>query len=98
METTAKLTTVDANDASNATSIDKATATPSLNNSAPDMSSFTYSHEEVRQLLEDAKLDGWEEGYEEGSKKLMESYKDGYEARQKLDEEKRRESMQGGTA
>jgi hypothetical protein len=27
--------------------------------SSPDTSSFTYSHKEVQQLLEDARLDGW---------------------------------------
>jgi hypothetical protein len=48
--------------------------------SSPDTSTFTYSHKEVQQLLEDARLDGWEEGYEEGSKRLMEGYRDGYEA------------------
>jgi hypothetical protein len=61
-----------------------------------DTSSFTYSHEEVRQLLEDARLDGWEEGYEEGSKKLMEGYRDGYEARRKLDEEKEERARKEG--
>jgi hypothetical protein len=60
------------------------TAASSPVDPAPDTSSFTYSHEEVQQLLESARLDGWEEGYEEGSKKLMEGYRDGYEAGKKL--------------
>jgi hypothetical protein len=77
---TADATTIKVNNAGNTTSIDIATDTPLPNNSAPDTSSFTYSHEEVQQLLEDARLDGWEEGYKEGSKKLMEGYRDGYEA------------------
>jgi hypothetical protein len=77
---TVDATTIKVNDSSNTTSIDIATAAPLPNNSSPDTSSFTYSHEEVQQLLEDARLDGWEEGYEEGSKKLMEGYRDGYEA------------------
>jgi hypothetical protein len=64
--------------------------------SSPDTSSFTYSHKEVQQLLEDARLDGWEEGYEEGSKRLMEGYRDGYEARRKLDQEKGEQACKKG--
>jgi hypothetical protein len=63
---------------------------------SPDTSSFTYSHEEVQQLLEDARLDGWEEGYEEGSKRLMKGYRDGYEARWKLDQEKGKQACKKG--
>jgi hypothetical protein len=73
------------------TTANAATAAPS-----PDTSSFTYSHEEVQQLLEDARLDGWEEGYEEGSKRLMEGYRDGYEARWKLDQEKGEQARKKG--
>ena len=60
------------------------TAASSPVDPALDTSSFTYSHEEVQQLLEGARLNGWEEGYEEGSKKLMEGYRGGYEAGKKL--------------
>jgi hypothetical protein len=64
--------------------------------SSPDTSSFTYSHEEVQQLMEDARLDGWEEGYEEGSKRLMEGYRDRYEAQWKLDQEKEEQACKTG--
>jgi hypothetical protein len=71
---TTGVTTSDPNNASNINAID----------STPDTSSLTYSHEEVRILLEEARLDGYQEGYdegnEEGSKRLMEGYRDGYEA------------------
>ena len=69
--------TVNTNDTRN---IDIATAMSSPVKSMPDTSLFTYSHEEVYTLLEEAKLDGWQEGYEEGSRKLMQSYREGYEA------------------
>lgn len=55
-------------DASNATHIDTATATSPLNDSTPDTDSFTYSHEEVQLLVEEAKLDRWQEGFDEGHK------------------------------
>jgi len=54
------------NNANNATHIDTATAMLPPNDSTPDMDSFTYSHEEVQELLEDAKLDGYQEGFKEG--------------------------------
>jgi hypothetical protein len=41
-------------------------ATLSTNNETSQLLHFTYSHEEVQQLLEDAKLDGWQAGFEEG--------------------------------
>jgi hypothetical protein len=63
---------------------------------ALDTSSFTYSHDEVQQLLEGARLDGWEEGYEEGSKRLMEGYRDGYEAGKKLGLEKEETARRNG--
>ena len=43
-----------------------ATLATSPLSASPDTSPFTYSHKEVQQLLEDARLDGWDEGYEEG--------------------------------
>jgi hypothetical protein len=46
--------------------------------------------------MEDARLDGWEEGYEEGSKRLMEGYRDGYKARRKLDQEKGEQAHKKG--
>ena len=73
-------------DGNDATCINTAASSPV--DPAPDTSSFTYSHEEVQQLLEGARLDGWEEGYKEGSKKLMEGYRDGYGAGKKLGLEK----------
>ena len=79
--TTANTAANNANDTNSTTNVDANTAVSSPVNPTPDTSSLTYSHEEVRILLEDAKLDGWQEGYEEGSKKLMEGYRDGYEAR-----------------
>ena len=72
--------TNDASSASNTTDIDTATAASPPVDPTLNTSSFTYSHEEVWQLLENARLKGWEEGYEEGSKRLMEGYRDGYEA------------------
>ena len=76
-ETTANPTT---NDASNVTSIDTATAMSSTNNIGLQPQLLTYSTEEVQKLLANVRLDGWQEGYEEGSKKLIEGYRDGYEA------------------
>jgi hypothetical protein len=48
--------TSDPNDASNINAID----------STPDTSALTYSHEEVCILLEEARLDEYQEGYDEG--------------------------------
>jgi flagellar biosynthesis/type III secretory pathway protein FliH len=77
--TTANTVAVDANDASNTTRVDTATAT------SPTNEPFTYSHDEVQQLLEDARLDGWQEGFEEGHRTGRKSgheegREDGYEA------------------
>jgi flagellar biosynthesis/type III secretory pathway protein FliH len=56
-----------------------------------------YNHEEVRLLLENAKLKGWQEGFEEGHRTgrktgheegKEDGYKEGYEAREKLGQEK----------
>jgi flagellar biosynthesis/type III secretory pathway protein FliH len=55
--TTADAATHDANDE---TCVDTATA------ASPTNEPFTYSHEEVQQLLEDARLDGYQEGFEQG--------------------------------
>jgi hypothetical protein len=87
---TTGVTTSNPNDASNINAID----------STPDTSSLTYSHEEVCILLEEARLDGYQEGYdkgnEEGSKRLMEGYRDGYEAQWKLDQEKEEQPHKTG--
>jgi len=61
--TTAGTATNNANDMMH---VDTATAALPPNDSTPDMDSFTYSHKEVQELLEDAKLDGYQEGFEEG--------------------------------
>ena len=53
---------------SNETRVDTATAASSPNDSTLDTSSLTYSHKEVRILLEEAKLHGWQEGFDEGHK------------------------------
>jgi flagellar biosynthesis/type III secretory pathway protein FliH len=44
------------------------TAASSINDETSQTLPFTYSHEEVQQLLEDARLDGWQAGFEEGHK------------------------------
>jgi hypothetical protein len=44
------------------------TVTLSINNKTSQALPFTYSHEEVQQLLEDARLDGWQARFEEGHK------------------------------
>jgi flagellar biosynthesis/type III secretory pathway protein FliH len=44
------------------------TAALSINDKTSQTLPFTYSHEEVQQLLEDARLDGWQAGFEEGHK------------------------------
>jgi hypothetical protein len=52
------------------------------------MDSFTYGHKEVWLLLEEAKLDGWQQGFEEGHRTgrktgqeegKVDSYEEGYE-------------------
>jgi flagellar biosynthesis/type III secretory pathway protein FliH len=63
--TTVNTAAIDANDE---TRIDTATAESSVNDSPQDTQSLTYSHEEVQQLLEDSRLEGWEAGFEEGHK------------------------------
>jgi len=49
--------------ASNAMHIDTATAALPANNESSQPLEFTYSHEEVQGLLEDARLDGYQEGF-----------------------------------
>ena len=56
--TTADTAAPDANDTSTAMSSTNDTDSPP----------FTYSHNEVQQLLEDARLDGWQKGFNEGHK------------------------------
>ena len=94
--TTAYTAANNANDTSSMTNVNANMAVLSPVNLTPDTSSSTYSHEEVHILLEEAKLDGWQEGYEEGSKKLMEGYRDGYEARRKLEDEKEERDCKEG--
>ena len=94
--TTANTATNNANDTNSTTNVDTNMAVSFPVNLTPDTSSLTYSHEEVRILLEEAKLDGGQAGYEEGSKKLMEGYRDGYEARRKLDKEKEERECKEG--
>ena len=52
-------TTIDAIEASKATRTDTATATSSTDDINSELQPFTYSHEEVRILLGEAKLDGY---------------------------------------
>ena len=56
----------------------------------------TYSHDEVQQLLENARSDGWQEGYKAGSRKLMQGYREGYKARQKLDQGREEQARNEG--
>jgi hypothetical protein len=84
--TTADATTNEAtNDANDAMRVDTATAMSSTDDIDSEPHLFTYSHEEVRILLDEAKLDGWQQGFEEGyrtGKKMghEEGREDGYEA------------------
>jgi len=55
-----------ANDANNATHVDTATAMLPAKDKTSQPLPFTYSHEEVQQLLEDTRLKGWQAGFEEG--------------------------------
>jgi hypothetical protein len=64
-----------------------------------------YNHEEVRLLLENAKLEGWQEGFEEGHRTgrktgyeegKEDGYKEGYEAREKLGQEKEEKAWRKG--
>ena len=55
-----------ANDANDMMHIDTATAMSPANDETSQLLQFTYSHEEVQQLLEDARLEGYQEGFEEG--------------------------------
>jgi hypothetical protein len=73
------------NDANDVMRVDTATATSSTDDIDSEPHPFTYSHEEVRILLDEAKLDGWQQGFEEGyrtGKKTghEEGKEDGYEA------------------
>ena len=62
--------------------------------STPDTSSFTYSHKEVQQLLEDARLDGYQEGKEEGhSSGHTEGYEYGYDACRWISEQRQEEAQ-----
>ena len=84
--TTADATTNEAtNDANDAMRVDTATTTPSTDDIDSEPHLFTYSHKEVRILLDEAKLNGWQQGFEEGygtGKKTghEEGRQDGYEA------------------
>jgi hypothetical protein len=74
MQSTTAITTTDtteepaANDATNATRVDTATAVSPANDVSSQPQPFTYTHEEVQELLEEAQLEGWREGMEEGYK------------------------------
>jgi len=73
-----------ANNANNVTHIDTATAVLPANDESLQPLEFTYSHEEVQELLEDARLDGYQEGFKEGHKTgrktgHKEGKEDGYE-------------------
>jgi len=64
--------------------IDTATAVLPANDKSSQPLEFTYSREEVQQLLEDARLDGYQEGFKEGHKTGRktgheEGKEDGYE-------------------
>jgi hypothetical protein len=82
--TTANAAPNDSNDANNATRVDTATDVSSTNDVDSQPLSFTYSHEEVQQLLEDVRLEGWQQGFEEGHRTGRktgheEGKEDGYE-------------------
>jgi hypothetical protein len=73
MQSTAITTTTTSADAATNNTNDEThwhinTAASSINNKTSQTLPFTYSHEEVQQLLEDARLDGWQAGFEEGHK------------------------------
>jgi hypothetical protein len=63
---TANAAAVDTNNASNAMRVDTATATSTTNDNSIHSPLFVYSHEEVQRILEDARLEGWQAGLEEG--------------------------------
>jgi hypothetical protein len=82
---TANTAAVDTNNANSMTRIDTATAVSPANDVSSQPQQFTYTHEEVQELLEDAQLEGWQRGFEEGygtGKKMgrEEGKEDGYEA------------------
>ena len=61
---TAAATAINTNDA---THVDTATAVSS-DDATLQLPLFTYTHEEIQVLLDEARLEGWEEGVEEGLK------------------------------
>jgi len=75
------------NDANDTIHVNTATAMSPANDKTLQPLLFTYSHEEVQQLLEDARLEGYQEGFEEGhgtgrktghEEGKGDSYKEGY--------------------
>jgi len=73
-----------ANNTNDTMHVNTATAALPANDKTLQPLEFTYSHEEVQQLLEDARLDGYQEGFEEGHKTgritgKEEGKEDGYE-------------------
>ena len=55
-----------ANDANDVMHVDTAIAALPANDTTSQPLPFTYSHEEVQQLLEDTRLEGWQARFEEG--------------------------------
>ena len=90
------------------TTANTATTMSPPNDSAPDTSSFTYGHDEVQQLLEDARLDRWEArfeegqrtgrktGHEEGKEGHNEGYEYGYDTCRQVSEPRQEEAHKKG--
>ena len=64
--TTAATAAVDTTNANDKTFVNTATTASSTNDVDSEPQPFTYSHEEVQELLEDMRLEGWQQGFEEG--------------------------------
>jgi hypothetical protein len=87
--TTAKAATYKATeDANDVTRVDTATDISSTNNVDSEPLPFTYTHDEVQKLIEEAQLGGWQQGFEEGHRTgrktgkeegKADGYKEGYE-------------------
>jgi flagellar biosynthesis/type III secretory pathway protein FliH len=83
--TTAKAATyIATNDANDTMRVDTATDISSMNDIDSEPLLFTYTHNEVQKLIEEAQLGGWQQGFEErhrtGRKTGKEEGKaDGYE-------------------
>jgi hypothetical protein len=88
---TANTAAVDTNDASNAMHVDTATSASSTNN--VDSQQYPFSYNEVQELLDEVRLEGWREGMEEGYK--MGKKKGVEEIEEKCKEEWRKGMVQG---